>query len=173
MIRFRLAALAICFAPILSAHAQDKGSIDLRGTFGMRTAITEGACASGNGQAVGGVSLRFHASSRVSIGPEVLFVSPCDRQIFTSYHPQLSGMLHFAVDLSEGSRVRPYLVGGGGFVRHRSSLAGRSATTRMEAAGGGGVKIFLSDRVFVAPEAQFGGRVAFVRVTGSLGIVLR
>jgi hypothetical protein len=173
MNRFRLAVLAICFAPILSAHAQDKGSIDLRGTFGMRTAITGGACTNGNGQAMGGASLRFHATSRVSIGPEVLFVNPCDRQTFTFYHPQMSGMLHLAVDLSEGSRVRPYLVGGGGFVRHRSSLSGRPATNRMEAAGGGGVKIFLSDRVFVAPEVQFGGRVAFVRVTGSLGILLR
>jgi hypothetical protein len=172
MTKFRLAVLAVCFAPILSAQAQDKSSIDLRATFGMRNTMTEGTCADGNGQALGGASVRFHATPRVSIGPELLFASACDRQRFTFYHPQMTGMLHLAVDLSDGERFRPYLLGGGGFVRHRSSPAGRSVNYRFEGAGGGGAKIFLSDRVFVAPEVQFGGRVAFVRLTGSLGILI-
>jgi hypothetical protein len=172
MIKFRLAVLAVCFGSILSAQAQDKSTVDLRATFGMRNTMTEGTCFDGNGQALGGGSLRFHASPRVSIGPEVLFVSACDRQTFTFYHPQMSGMLHLAVDLSDGQRFRPYILGGGGFVRH-SSLAGRPTRYRLEGSGGGGAKIFLSDRVFVAPEVQFGGRVAFVRLTGSLGILFR
>ena len=93
MNRFRLAALAICFAPILSAQAQDKSSVDLRATVGIRNAMIEGTCSSGNGQAMGGASLRFHATARVSLGPELLFVSSCDRQTFTFYHPRMSGML--------------------------------------------------------------------------------
>ena len=171
MNQFRLAVLAVCFAPILSAHAQDKPSADLRATFGMRNAITEGTCSSGNGQVMGGASVRFHATSRVSLGPEVLFAKPCDAQTFTFYHPQLSGMLHVAADLGQGRHIRPYLLGGAGFSRHRS-LAGRPPTYRTEWSGGTGLKIFVSDRVFVAPEVQVGGRVAFVRVTGSLGILL-
>jgi len=171
MNQFRLAVLAVCFAPILSAQAQDKPSADLRATFGMRNAITEGTCSSGMGQLMGGASVRIHATSRVSLGPEVMFASPCDGQTFTFYHPQLSGMFHVAADLSGGRRIRPYLIGGAGFARHRTSL-GRPPTYRSEWAGGAGLKIFASDRVFVAPEVQVGGRVAFVRVTGGLGILL-
>jgi hypothetical protein len=172
MNRFRLAALAVCFTPILSAYAQDKGNIDLRGTFGMRNSITEGTCSNGNGQAMGGASVRFHVTSRVSLGPEVLFVSPCDRQTFTFYHPRMSGLVHLAFDFTKGRRIRPYLLGGGGFSRHRS-LAGRPPSYRTEWTGGTGFKIFLGDRVFVAPEVQVGGRVGLMRFTGSLGILLR
>jgi opacity protein-like surface antigen len=162
--------LAVCFVPFLSAQAQEKSSVDLRATFGTRNAITEGTCSGGDGQVMGGASLRYHASSRVSLGPEFLFVRSCSRQTFTFYHPQVSGLFQAAVDLGEGSRLRPYLIGGAGFVRHKDSFG--QGRYRAEYAGGGGAKIFLSDRVFVAPEVQTGGRVWFLRFTGSVGIVL-
>jgi hypothetical protein len=172
MRQFATVVLLITLFPMLSANGQDKSDIDLRATIGMRNAITEGTCSNSSGQVMGGASLRFHATPRVSIGPEVLFARACEGQTFTFYHPQMTGMLHVALDLSEGQRFRPYILGGGGFVRHRS-LAGRAPLYRAEASGGAGAKIFLSDRVFVAPEVQFGGRVAFVRLTGSLGFLLR
>lgn len=109
---------------------------------------------------MGGASLRYHVSSRVSVGPEALFAGSCNARTFTFYHPQMSLMLQAAVDLNEGSRVRPYLIGGAGFVRH-ADLSGRPARYGTEFAGGGGAKIFVSDRVFVAPEVQTGGRVWF------------
>jgi opacity protein-like surface antigen len=168
--RLATAALAVCFVPFLSAQAQQKSSVDLRATFGMRNAIIEGTCSGSEWQAMGGASLRYHVTSRVSLGPEVLYVGSCSRQTFTFNHPQVSGLLHAAVDLNESSRVRPYLIGGGGFVRHKDSF-GRSRYGA-EFVGGAGAKIFLSDRVFVAPEVQTGPRVWFVRVTGSLGFVL-
>ena len=169
MTRLAAAALAVCFVPLLSLQAQDKSSVDLRATFGMRNGITNDTCASGGAQLMGGGSLRYHVSSRVSVGPELLFVRLCDQQIFTFYHPQMSGMVHLAVDLGKG-RVSPYLLGGAGFVRNRDSF-GRS-NYRTEFAGGGGAKFFLTDRVFLAPEVQIGGRVSHFRVTGALGILL-
>jgi len=171
MTSFRLAVLAVCFASILTANAQDQGNIDFRATIGTRNALSEGTCGDGKGQVAGGASVRFYTSPRLSIGPEVLFFGACERQSFTFYHPQISGMIHLAVDLTRGQRILPYVLGGGGFVRHRS-LPGRSPVYRFEAAGGGGARIVLSERLFVAPEVQFGGRAAFFRFTGSLGILL-
>jgi hypothetical protein len=169
MIRHAAAALmAVCFVPLLSLQAQENSSVDLRATFGMRNGITGDTCSNG-GQLMGGGSLRYHVSSRVSVGPEVLFVKQCDQQVFTFYHPQMTGMLHLAVDLGKG-RVAPYLLGGAGFVRNRQ-FNGQS-NYRAEFAGGGGAKFFLSDRLFLAPEAQVGGRVSHFRITGAIGIVL-
>ena len=172
MRRFRIAALALCLAPVLSARAQDKSSIDLRAMVGARNAIIEGTCSHGEGQLMGGASIRYHATPRVSFGPEFLFIGACDQQTFTFFHPQMSGMMDVAFDLGKGRRLRPYFIAGGGFVRHRS-LGGRAPLYRAEGWAGLGTKIFVSDRLFVAPEIQAGGGLASARFTTSLGLLLR
>jgi hypothetical protein len=121
---------------------------------------------------MGGGSVRYYFSPRLSAGPEVLLVRRCSTQTFTFYHPRISATVYLALDLNQSPRFRPYLLGGVGFVRH-GSPPGLPARNSNEFAGGGGVKVFLSDRIFVAPEFQIGGRVWFTRVTGSLGWMLR
>jgi len=66
-----------------------------------------------------------------------------------------------------GDRVVPYLIGGVGVVRHKSVFHGSdfvtsapvtfdTSYTTWSASAGGGLKVFLSKRLFIAPEARLG-----------------
>ena len=76
----------------------------------------------------------------------------------------------------------PYLVGGVGVIRHRGRYFGAdfvtgvpqvydTSFTTWTAGFGGGVKVFLTDRLFVAPDVRL-GREPTARATVSLGYVL-
>jgi hypothetical protein len=163
----------VCFIQLIPANAQEKSDLEFRATFGGRNAMTEGTCADGGGQAMGGASLRVYLNSRLSTGPEIMLYSACERQTFTFYHPQLSGLMHLAFDVNPGEhRLKAYFIGGVGFVHHRA-LPGRSSRNRLEYSGGFGTRIFISDRMFVAPEVQGGGQVGFARFSVSLGLMFR
>jgi hypothetical protein len=164
----RTGALILFLSTIGFTQAEDKSKLDMIATLGSRNTI-EDTC-SGGGQFMGGGAVRFHIGPRFSVGPEVLFAQKCGRQTFTFFHPQLSTMAQLVYDLNQ-RRVRPYLIGGFGVVRHR--VFGGAAGYRGEVSGGVGVKFFLSDRTFIAPELQAGGPAAFARISGSVGFVLK
>ena len=80
-----------------------------------------------------------------------------------------------------GTRVVPYLIGGVGYVRHKSVFNGSNSVTgapitydssyrTWSASAGGGLKIFISKHLFVAPEARV-GREPTARATVSIGYV--
>lgn len=165
----RAGALVLFLSAIGFGQTENKPKLELIATLGSRDAI-EDVCAGGGGQFMGGGAVRYHVAPRFSIGPEVLIAQKCDRQTFTFFHPQLSTMVQFVYDLNQ-RRVRPYVIAGVGFVRHR--VFGGVAGYRGEGSGGVGVKFFLSDRTFIAPELQVGGPTTFARITGSIGFVLR
>ena len=163
------AAVVCVFAAF--AQAQNKSQVDARITAGSRVAVVEPTCSGGGGQLMGGGSVQYYFTAQSSIGPEILFVRSCERQTFTFYHPHLSAMMYVATDLSQSVRIRPYLIGGVGVVRHHSRFA--SPNYKVEVAGGAGSKVFIRRRMFVSPEAQVGAPVLFVRFTASIGFVLR
>lgn len=80
-----------------------------------------------------------------------------------------------------GDRVVPYLIGGVGVVRHKSVFRGSdfvtgapvtydTSYTTWSASAGGGLKVFVSKHLFVAPEARL-GREPTARATVSIGYV--
>src|SRR5712671_4480018 len=156
-------AVAVCFLCVMGVHAQTNPRVDLRITLGWRTTVADGTCGEGDGhffrsgQFELGGSARYYVASRVSIGPEIQFMKPCKNQIYTYYHPRLTGKMNAAFDLNRSSRVQPYLVAGFGFVRSKTTPPD-PVHYSLEGTGGLGARLFVSDRTFVAPEAHEIGR---------------
>jgi hypothetical protein len=126
--------------------------------------------------AVGG-AIRIYLTKRLSVEPEFMYMrgGPNDQDYF--FTPSV------AYDLTDPSgKYVPYLVAGVGVERHTGKFFGAdfdtgepfvldTSFTTWSAGVGAGVKIFLTDRLFVAPEARV-GREPTVRGTVSVGYVL-
>jgi hypothetical protein len=68
-------------------------------------------------------------------------------------------------------RFQPYAIGGVGLERHRELTGiGYYWSNSWTASAGIGAKIFLTDRLYVAPEFRL-GLEPIVRITGSIGYV--
>jgi hypothetical protein len=123
--------------------------------------------------AVFGAASRFSLSPRVSIGPEIVYMRGpgFDRDLF------VTGNLTFDVLRPAGGVrrgiVQPFLVAGGGLMRH-SDRFGASTFTSAEGAvtGGGGARVWLTDRVYALGEFRLGWEPHY-RATGGVGVSLR
>lgn len=122
--------------------------------------------------AVAGAALRWYVSPRLSLGPEVVYmIGPgSDRDLY------FTGNLVFDVLQPERGRRRrftPYLVAGAGFFRHSDEfLRGTFVSYEGAFTGGGGARVFLSDRVYVAPELRVGWEL-HLRATATVGVSVR
>ena len=124
---------------------------------------------------VGG-SFRFYVTRRVSVEPEFLYLYHSENDKDFIVQPNV------AVDLRKpNKKVVPYLIAGVGLLHHRATFHGfdfntgapRSfvvSSTGWTVSGGGGVRIFLNDRIFVSPETRIGWEPT-VRATMSVGYV--
>ena len=124
---------------------------------------------------VGG-SFRFYVTRRISVEPEFLYLRHSENDEDYIVQPNV------AVDLREpNKKVVPYLIGGVGAIHHRatfhffdSNTGGPRpfdvSSTTWTASAGVGVRIFVTDRVFVSPETRV-GREPTVRATVSVGYV--
>jgi hypothetical protein len=124
-----------------------------------------------------GAALRYYIYRRLSIEPEVLFMwwGQHDRDVvFTP---------HLALDLMPSNgRVVPYVIVGIGVEHHRDQITfrdffnGNQLVTKkisgftVSANAGVGAKLFLTDRLFVAPEVRGGHEPSF-RATLGVGYV--
>jgi hypothetical protein len=141
-----------------------QGRVEARATAGHAAFVDESFL---HHFAAGG-SVRFYVTRRLSFEPEFLYLRNTSRDQDWVVLPNV------VFDLTRrDARVKPYVVGGVGMLWNRS-LTGRGYYTSSEAlvSGGLGAKIFLTERWFVAPEVRIGVE-PFVRVTGSIGYVLR
>jgi hypothetical protein len=158
-----LTFLTLAFAP--AAEAQ---RVEGRFSMGVTSFADEGAV---NHLTAGG-GLRFHLWRRWSVEPEFLYMRHNNFVHDRDY--LLWGNLSF--DFRNRERmVVPYWFAAPGVIYHRSTF-GQFTTSTSEAAfgTGAGARIFLSDRVFVAPQVRFGiADGVFAEVTGSIGFVLR
>ena len=123
-----------------------------------------------------GTAFRIHISRHWSIEPEFNYMRRSSND--QDYVVQPNVVYEFN---SVGNRVVPYLIGGVGFIRHKSVFHGSDFVTgapvtydtsykTWSASAGGGLKIFLSKHLFVAPEARV-GRQPTVRAHVSIGYV--
>jgi hypothetical protein len=126
--------------------------------------------------ALAGAAVRIYVNRRFSVEPEFLYMrNSADDQ---DYLAQQS----FAYDLAgPNARFVPYVVAGVGILHHRGRSFGLDFTTRQPrvfdesytafaASAGAGVKMFLTKRLFIAPEGRF-GRQPSLRGTISIGYV--
>jgi hypothetical protein len=120
-----------------------------------------------------GGSARIHLTPRLSVGPEVTYMRGPgdDRDLF------LTGNLTFDfLPPRAGGPARravPYLVVGGGMMRH-SNRFGSEEFTSSEGAftGGMGVRFNVADRLYVAPEVRLGWEL-HTRLSVAVGWRLR
>ena len=125
-----------------------------------------------------GGSVRVYLSRRWSVEPEFLYMYHSRNDQDFIVQPNL------AFDITNPTgRVVPYLIGGAGMLHHRSRFVGtdlsifpprafdvRNSSTTWTVSAGAGVKVFVTDRIFVAPEARY-GREPTLRGTISVGYV--
>jgi hypothetical protein len=125
---------------------------------------------------VAGGSFRVYVTRRVSIEPEFLYMrnSPNDEDYLIQ--PSV------AYDLTDPTdRVVPYLIAGVGVLHHRGRFFGvdfdtrqprvfDSSYTALAGSAGAGVKLFLTKRLFIAPEGRVGHQPS-LRGTISIGYV--
>lgn len=123
--------------------------------------------------AVFGASGRIHLSPRISIGPEVVFMRGpgFDRDLFVTGNLTVDFLVAPA-DARRGT-VNPFLVVGGGLMRH-SDRFGATTFTSSEGAvtGGGGARVWLTDRVYALAEFRLGWEPHY-RVTAGVGVLWR
>jgi hypothetical protein len=116
-----------------------------------------------------GGALRVHLSPRVSVGPELVYMAgpDGDSDLF------LTGNLTFDVIAPRpSSRVTPFLVIGGGVMRHTHRIGPLSFSSSEGAVtGGAGVRAWVGERVYLASEFRIGWELHY-RLTGSVGVTL-
>ena len=119
-----------------------------------------------------GASGRLYLSPRVSVGPEFVYMRGpgFDRDLFLTGNVTID-LLAPAVSARRGT-VNPFLVAGGGLMRH-SDRFGSSTFASSEGAvtGGAGARVWLTDRVYALGEFRLGWEPHY-RVTGGVGIAL-
>lgn len=115
---------------------------------------------------VAGGSVRFYVTKRFSIEPELLYMRASSRDTDIVFTPNV------AFDIVDPrKKVVPYVIGGVGVLHHRADFGFfQDSSTGWTASGGGGVKIFLTDKLFIAPEARIGWE-PLARGTVSIGYV--
>ncbi|HYJ84947.1 MAG TPA: outer membrane beta-barrel protein [Pyrinomonadaceae bacterium] len=166
------AAVAIVMSCLLNAAAQDDltpPKAEVKATFG-------GAAFDETSHSVFGGSARFYVTRRLSVEPEFLYMRNSDTDQDYLFQPNV------AFDLSDPTgRFVPYVIGGAGVIHHQARFPGfdfssgvprvfDASFTTWTASAGAGVKIFVTDRLFVSPEARL-GREPNLRATISVGYV--
>jgi hypothetical protein len=124
--------------------------------------VTEGA--------VGGTA-RFYVLPRISVGPEIAYVSG-------ESHSHLTLTANMTVDLvrpiaGQPRVVTPFVVVGGGVFQTRESFPGNEVFTSSEGAftAGGGVRALVGEHVIVGAEARIGWEL-HLRLNGLVGVRL-
>jgi hypothetical protein len=112
-----------------------------------------------------GVAAPFRLSPKVSVGPELLYMRGpgSDRDV------ALAGMARFdliSADRPHPPRVVPFLVAGGGLWFYSDEFV---SVTEGYLSGGGGAKVFVTDRLYVAPEVQFAWQELHIRTVVRVG----
>ena len=151
----------------VSSDAQEAAKrFELKATAG-RAAFDED-----HGAKLFGAALRYSITDRLGIEPEILYMVFDEGGFVLSRRVVVTP--HLSLDFRRKSRVRPYLIGGMGWQRH-TSIATYPGSSGSEFSGndwtwnaGFGVKVFLTPRVFLAPDFRFGQQPA-ARLTATVG----
>ncbi|MEX2302151.1 MAG: outer membrane beta-barrel protein [Bryobacterales bacterium] len=125
------------------AQSARRGQFEVRGLGGYSTFIDE----SSQNHVVAGGSGHYYITRRLSVGPEFLYMYR------NEFDQDITASAHVAWDFKGSSRVQPYVAGRIGVLRH---FAPRFAVNSWAYGAGLGVKIALTDRLFLTPEFSMG-----------------
>lgn len=157
-----LLLIVVISVPSYSCAEDNQQSLAIRAIAGYATFPDEGFL---HHFVVGG-AVKLPISSRLALEPELLYL----------YHSRADQDFHFIPNvvyelLPNPQRIRPYLIGGAGWQRHRELTGtGYYSSSSWTFGGGVGARIFLTRRLYVAPEIRLGWE-PFLRATGSIGYV--
>jgi hypothetical protein len=154
--------LAAWVAGAGEARAQTVRPIAVEGTVGWAGFVDDGP----DHHALVGASVRIPIGRRLSVGPEVFLTSgSTERDTF------VLGSLW--VDLGaapETAPVVPYLVVGGGYMRHSQRFGSQRFVSGEGAfTAGGGARVHVNDRVYVGGDVRIGWEL-HLRATAHLGV---
>jgi hypothetical protein len=122
--------------------------------------------------AVVGGAARFYLTPRISVGPEITYMTGpnTDRDWY------FLGNLTWDVRQPQAGRpprVSPFLIIGGGFFTHSDDFPSGTFTSSEGAfAGGGGARIHINDRVYAMGDFRIGWELHY-RITGGIGVGVR
>ncbi len=119
---------------------------DVRGTFGAAAFPDNGR----HWHVLAGGSARLYVTPKFAIEPEVLYAY---RDRFDKDLLFLPNLVYEFGNPDSNRRAVPYLIGGAGLIHGIRPL---NSFNEGSASAGAGVKVFLNDRVFIAPEARLG-----------------
>jgi len=115
-----------------------------------------------------GGAYRRYITPRLSIEPEFLYLIGAGSIRDITVIPNIS------YDFRPGRPIRPYLTAGVGWIHHSEKYPGALlpdfSFNDVTVSGGIGVRVFVTPRVFLAPEVRIGFEPIF-RATGSFGFV--
>ncbi len=144
------------------AWAETPGTVELKGSIGY-TGFTDESLIH---HLQTGASARIYVTRRLSVEPEFQYLRQSRRHSDVVIVPNVNW------DFREG-RVVPYVTGGAGWVRSEFRRF-RPVFTVNEIfwQAGGGVKLYITDHWYVAPEARFGWELHF-RAGAAVGYTFR
>jgi hypothetical protein len=123
------------------------------------------------GHTLVGAGARYYLTRRVSVGPEIVYMKGPgdDRDLFVTGNVTFD----FVGPRPDGqARVVPYVLAGGGLFRHTNRFLFESfSSTEGAFTGGGGVRIAVGRRAYVAPEFRLGWEL-HSRVSVTVGVAL-
>ena len=166
-VRLVIGTLMLLAAPMTGlAAAQDRPGPALEFTVGWVGFSDDGIVSEG---LVGGAA-RFYVSPRLSLGPEIGYISGDNHSHFV-----LTGNVTWDITRPTGNRsgqVVPFLVVGAGLFRTNESFSsGPFSSNEGAFTAGGGVRAFVGDRVTLGVDARVGWEL-HVRISGSVGVRL-
>jgi hypothetical protein len=143
-----LCLLLFCFASFTHSAEPDQPSHDLKLVLGTSAFLDEEIPFD---HFIAGGSLRFGITKRFSVEPQFLYMSgPGSDRDYT-----LTGNISY--DLLTAPRFAVYTVAGAGLIRHSERFQrGEFSVNEWTVNGGIGVRLYLTERFFVAPEFRFG-----------------
>ena len=161
----------LLFIAVLAAPAQAQSDVDgptRAGTLLVEAGVSHSTFDSGLGHVALGAGVRIHAAPRVSFGVEV------QRQVGDAPNPRLLPTVTATVDLREArlgtpGHVQPFLVASAGFIGHSNEF---DSSAWPAFAGGGGVRVWLSRRLYVTTSVR-AGSPQHTRVAAGAGVLLR
>jgi hypothetical protein len=135
----------VIIALLVAAAAFAERAIDLKGSVGITRFSDDN-----EHHLLTGVSARFYLTRRLSIEPEFQYL------YLSSQHYDLGLIPNLVFDLA-GERVVPYVIGGVGLMYTRHDF-GHFVSGEADPffSVGGGVKVYVTEKWFVAPDVRFG-----------------
>jgi hypothetical protein len=175
-VKLSICAGAVLVTLLITSHAMGQESdprprAEVKMTFGASDFGTDDRSYP---HFVVGAATRIRITRRWSIEPEFNYMRRNSNDEDYIFQPNVVYEFH-----PSGTRVVPYLIGGVGVIRNKSVyrdtdfVTGAPTTydtsyTTWTANAGGGLKVFISKNLFIAPEARLGSNPT-VRATVSIG----